>query len=306
MGTVVTVTLYDSDEKILDEVFDKVVEIENLVSVNKEGTEIDILNKNAGVKSVALSDSSFEIVKWAVKYSALSDGGYDLTIGPLVKLWNIGTDKAKVPTEYEINEAINLIDYKKVILNEDTKEVFLEDEGMSIDLGSIAKGYVADEITKILRENDIKKAIIDLGGNIFVLGQKSEDEDWTVGIQNPFESRGNAVGSLNVSNKAVVTSGIYERYLEQDSKKYHHILNPNTGYPYETEIVGVSIVADKSIDADALSTLAFTKGINEGIKLIESLDGVDAIFINEKKEVYITEGLEGNFKIIDDEFLLFK
>jgi len=305
MGTTVGVTLYENgSEEVLDKVFKRVQEIENLVSINKEETEIDKLNENAGISPVKLSDTSFEIIEKALYYSKLSTGGYDLTVGPLVKLWNIGLPEAKVPTQEEIDEVIKNIDYTKVVLNKDTKEVFLSQKGMLLDLGSIAKGYAADEIVKILKEENINSAIIDLGGNIYALGLKEGNKNWKIGIQNPFDNRGKIVGSLEVSNKTVVTSGVYERYIEQDGQTYHHILNPETGYPYETDIAGVSIIADKSIDGDALSTLVFTKGLEKGLELVENIDGVDAIFITNNKEVYVTKDLKDNFKITNEEFIL--
>lgn len=305
MGTVVKVTMYDStNEEILDKVFDRVIEIENLVSINKEGTELDELNNNAGIKPVKLSDTSYDIIEKGIEYSKMSQGGYDLTIGPLVKLWSIGLPEENVPDDKKIKETIKHIDYSKVQLNPQTKEVLLLEEGMKIDLGSIAKGYAADEIVKILKEEGVTQAIVDLGGNIYAMGLKDGNKNWKIGIQNPFDNRGNIVGSIEVSNKSVVTSGVYERFLEKDGKKYHHILNPKTGYPYDSDIVGVSIIADESIDADAISTLVFTKGIEKGIEFVEQLDSIDAIFINDKNEVYITTGLKDNFKIVNDSFKL--
>lgn len=306
IGTVVKITLFEGgSEEVLDKAFDRIGEIEDLVSVNKDGTELSKLNENAGIKPIKVSDTTYEIISKALYYTELSKGGYDLTIGPLVKLWSIGLPEAKVPTQEEINKAIGKIDYSKVKMNPDTKEVFLSEKGMRIDLGSIAKGYATDEVVDILKTEGVKSAIIDLGGNIYALGLKEGNKNWNIGIQNPFDDRGSAIGSLQVSDKTVVTSGVYERYIEKDGIKYHHILNPITGYPYETEIQGVSIIADKSIDGDALSTLIFTKGIDEGLKLVESLKGVDAIFITNEKKVYITEGLRGNFKITNEDFKLF-
>ncbi|AIY82552.1 apbE family protein [Clostridium baratii str. Sullivan] len=305
MGTAIKVTVYDKqDEEILDKAFKRIIEIEDLVSINKDNTEITNLNKNAGIKGVKLSEDSFNIIKKGLEYSKLSNGGYDVTIGPLVKLWSIGLPEAKVPNKDEIKNVINKIDYKKVKVNDETKEVFLEDKGMMLDLGSIAKGYAADEIAKVLKENNVKQAIIDLGGNIYALGLKDGDQDWKVGIQDPFTERGNVVGSVEVSNKSVVTTGIYERFIEKDGIKYHHILNPKDGYPYKTDIAGVSIIADKSVDADGLSTLVFTKGLDEGIKFIEDLDGVDAIFITDDRKVYTTKGIKDNFKMINESFTL--
>lgn len=305
MGTVVKVTLYENgSEEILDKVFNRVKEIENLVSINQNNTELDKLNENAGIKPIKMSDTSLDIIEKALHYSKMSNGKYDLTIGPLVKLWSIGLPEAKVPTQEEIDETIKKIDYSKVKINKDTKEVFLTEEDMLLDLGSIAKGYTADEIVRMLNEENVNSAIIDIGGNIYALGLKEGNKNWRIGIQNPFDKRGNIVGALEVSNKTVVTSGIYERYIEQDGVKYHHILNTSTGYPYETEIAGVSIISDKSIDGDALSTLIFTKGLEEGLEFVENIEGIDAVFVTNDKHVYITKGLKDNFEITNEEFIL--
>lgn len=305
MGTAIKITLYDGgSEEILDKAFKRVIELEDLVSINKAGTEIVELNKNSGVKPVKLSDDSFNIIEKGLEYSKASKGGYDITIGPLVKLWSIGLPEAKVPNENEIKEAIKHVDYSKLKINKDTNEVFLSEKGMMIDLGSIAKGYAADEIVKLLKEEGVKEAIVDLGGNIYALGKKEGDKNWKIGIQDPNTERGNVVGAVETSNKSVVTTGVYERFIEKDGVKYHHILNPKTGYPYKTDIAGVSIIADKSMDADALSTLIFTKGLDEGLKFIEALDGVDAIFIMNDRKVYITEGVRDSFKLTNESFEL--
>ncbi len=305
MGTAITITLYNGEnEEIFDKVFDKIYEIESLVSINDKNTEINNLNDKAGIEPVKLSDTSYYIVKKALEYSKISEGGYDLTIGPLVKLWSIGLPEQKVPTKEEIDNTIKKIDYSKVEINDETKEVFLKEKGMMIDLGSIAKGYAADEIVNILKQEDVKQAIINLGGNIYAMGLKNNELDWTIGIQNPFSDRGDIVGSVSVHDKSVVTSGVYERFIEEEGVRYHHILNPKTGYPYESEIAGISIISDKSIDGDALSTLIFTKGVHEGIELVEQLEGIDAIFITNKKEVYLTSGLKNNFNITNDSFNL--
>lgn len=303
MGTVVKITLYEGGgEDILNKAFDKVKEIEDLVSINKENTELEKLNKSASIEPVKLSDTTFNIIEKALHYSQISDGNYDLTIGPLVKLWNIGLPQAKVPTQSDIDDAIKKVDYTKVEINKDKKEVFLKDKNMMLDLGSIAKGYAADEIIKVLKENGVKEAIVDLGGNLYIMGLKNGESEWKIGIQDPFDDRGNIVGSIEIHDKSVVTSGIYERYIEKDGVKYHHILNPKTGYPYETDIAGISIIANKSIDADALSTLIFTKGIKKGLEFVEDLENVDAIFVSNDKKIYVTSGLKDNFKLSNDKF----
>lgn len=305
MGTVIKITLYDSDDStILDKAFDKVAEIESLVSINESGTELDKVNASAGISPVEVTSNTYEIVKKGLEYSKLSNGDFDITIGPLVKLWNIGLDDAKVPTQKEIDSVLPLIDYNLLELNEEAHTIFLKNKGMMIDLGSIAKGYAADEISRILTENNVNSAIIDLGGNIYAHGIKPSGQDWNIGIQNPFNTRGDIIGVLKVKNKTVVTSGIYERYIEKDGIKYHHLLNPSTGYPFENNIAGVTIVTDKSTDADALSTTVFAKGLEEGLNFVESLSNVDAIFITKDNKVYITNGIRDSFTLENEDFTL--
>ncbi len=305
MGTVIKITLYDSnDSTILDKAFDRISEIESLVSINESGTELDKVNDFAGISPVEVTSTTYEIVEKGLEYSKLSNGGFDITVGPLVKLWNIGLDDAKVPTQEEIDSVLPLIDYNLLELNEEEHTIFLKNKGMMIDLGSIAKGYAADEISRILTENNVNSAIIDLGGNIYAHGIKPSGQDWNIGIQNPFSTRGDIIGVLKVKNKTVVTSGIYERYIEKDGVKYHHLLNPDTGYPFENNIAGVSIVTDKSIDADALSTTVFAKGLEEGLKFVETLPSVDAIFITKDNKVYITNGIRDSFTLENEDFTL--
>lgn len=305
MGTVVTITLYDSnDSSILDKAFDRVAEIESLVSINDSGTELDKVNDSAGISPIEVTPTTFEIVEKGLEYSKLSNGDFDITIGPLVKLWSIGLDEAKVPTQEEIDSVLPSIDYNLLELNKENHTIFLKNKNMMIDLGSIAKGYAADEISHILTENDVNSAIIDLGGNIYAHGIKPSGKDWNIGIQNPFNNRGDIIGVLKVKNKTVVTSGIYERYIEKDGIKYHHLLNPHTGYPFENNIAGVSIITDKSIDADALSTIVFAKGLEEGLKFVETLPNVDAIFITTDNKVYITNDIRDSFTLENVDFTL--
>ncbi|MPQ45025.1 FAD:protein FMN transferase [Clostridium tarantellae] len=305
MGTAIKISIYDNkNEDILNKAFDKIKEIENLVSLNRSGTELDNLNKLAGKKPLKVSDSTFNIIKTGLKYSQLSNGDFDITIGPLVKLWSIGLPEAKVPTKNEIKNILPLINYKEVDVNDYNKTIFLKKPNMIIDLGAIAKGYIADIIANFFKENNINSAIIDLGGNLYVLGLKPSGEKWKIGIQNPFSERGNIIGNISETNKSIVTSGIYERFIEKDNIKYHHILNPSTGYPYENNIAGITIVSDKSLDGDALSTTVFSKGLEEGLSLIESLENTEAIFITNDKKVYISSGLKNNFTITNSEFQL--
>ena len=303
MGTVVTGTLYDNkSEKIIDKAFEEVKKIEQLVSINMDGTELDEVNNNSGIKPVKVSDDTYNIIKKGLEYSSLTNGSFDITIGPLVKLWSIGLPEAKVPTLDEIKGTLKYINYKDVEINDSEKTVFLKKTGMIIDLGGIAKGYTADVIAQTLKDEGVEKAIIDLGGNIYALGEKSENTLWRIGIQNPDQTRGEIVGSINVKDKSIVTSGIYERFIEQDGVKYHHILSPESGYPYDNEIAGVTIISDKSIDGDALSTSVFSMGITKGLEFINSQPDTEAIFITKDHKIYLTEGSQEIFKLTNDDF----
>lgn len=303
MGTVCTISLYDnSDTAILNKAFSRLSDLENTLSINKTDTELDKVNEMAGISPVVVSDDTLKVVKQGLNYSKLSGGALDITVGPLVKLWGVGTENARLPTDEEIDEKKSLVDYNQIEIDEANKSIFLKKPNMIIDLGSIAKGYAADEVAKVLKDNGVSSAIIDLGGNILVLGAKPDSTSWNVGIQNPEKSRSDTIGFVSVSNKSIVTSGVYERYFEFEGKSYHHILNPKTGYPYENNILGVSILSDASIDGDSLSTTLFALGVHEGLKFIESLDGVDAIFITTDHELYLTTGFKEVFTLTNNDY----
>ena len=305
MGTVVTVTLYDSNnEEILNKVFSKVKDLESTLSINENGTLVDKINENAGISPVKVDDYTYTVIKKGVEYSKLSNGLFDISVGPIVKLWSIGLPEAKVPTKEEIEERLPLIGFNDIELNDTDKTIYLKRKNMLIDLGGIAKGYTADIISDLLTEEGVNSAIINLGGNIFAHGKKPNGDEWKIGIQDPFSERGGIIGTLVTTNKSIVTSGIYERYIEKDGIKYHHILSPKTGYPYENEIAGITIVSDKSTDGDALSTSVFAMGVDEGMKFVNSIDGIDAIFITKDNKVYITNGLRNIFTLSNSDFTL--
>ncbi|MBS6501913.1 FAD:protein FMN transferase [Clostridium tertium] len=305
MGTVVTVTLYDSnDEGILDKVFTKVKELESTLSINENGTLVDKINESAGIEPVKVDYDTYTVIKKGLEYAKLSNGLFDISVGPIVKLWNIGLPEAKVPTQEEIDSRIPLVGYSDVELNDEENTVFLKRQGMMIDLGGVAKGYTADVISDILTEEGVKSAIIDLGGNIFAHGLKVDGSTWRIGIQNPFSDRGDIIGTITVKNKSIVTSGIYERYIEKDGIKYHHILSPKTGYPYENELAGITIISDKSSDGDALSTSVFAMGVEEGMKFVNTQEGIDAIFVTKDNKIYITDGIRDIFKLTNTDFTL--
>lgn len=305
LGTVCTIRLIEGGStKTTDEIFQRLRQIEDRMSANKDGTEIAAVNAAAGKAAVRVSEDTFYVISKAVEYAAMSGGAFDPTVGPLVKLWNIGTDYARVPQKSEIAAALKLIDYRKLELDPKNLSVRLPIEGMRIDLGAIAKGYSADEVEKILEKNRVKAAVIDLGGNVFVYGKKKDGSPWRVGVQDPRSERGDYIGLVTGGTMTVVTSGVYERFFIQDGKRYHHILDTKTGYPVDNGLISVSIIAESSIDADALSTSVFALGLEKGMKLVNSLPGVHAIFIDDKNKVYLSPGTNKIFTLTNSTYTL--
>ena len=305
LGTYVRIRVYDEGkESALKPAFDRVKELGDKITINQKGSEIDEVNEQAGIKPVKVSDDVYTLVKRAYEYSQDSQGGFDMAIGAITQLWRIGFDDARKPSQEEIDQALKLVDYHKIELNDKEKTVYLKEKGMIIDLGAIAKGYITDEVVKVLKKQGVTTAIVDLGGNVYVLGHspRGENQDWTVGIQDPNTARGSVLGSIKERNKTLVTSGIYERYLEVDGKKYHHLFDPKTGYPFDNDIASVTIITDKSIDGDGLSTAVFSMGVKKGLEYVESElnNGTEAIFVTKDDKVYVTDPIKDTFKLSED------
>lgn len=303
LGTVCTIRLLEGGStKTTDEIFARLRQIEDRMSVNKDGTELAAVNAAAGKAAVKVSDDTFFVISRALDYARLTEGAFDPTVGPLVKLWGIGTENARVPAKSEIAAALALIAYKDVELDGKVKTVKLMRPGMRLDLGAIAKGYSADECSRILEAHKVRSAIVDLGGNVLVYGKKKDGSPWKVGIQDPSSDRGEYIGIVTGPAMTVVTSGVYERYFMKDGVRYHHILDTKTGFPVQNGLTSVSIVTDSSIDADGLSTSVFCLGLEKGRKLVESLPGVKAIFIDSNRKVYFSQGADKIFSITNKTF----
>lgn len=305
LGTYVRIRVYDDGKKeALAPAFKRVKELGDKITINQKGSEIDEINAQAGIKPVKVSKDIYDLLKQAYTYSEESNAGFNMTIGAITQLWRIGFDDARKPAQSEIDEGLKHIDYHKVKFDDKNQTVFLEEKGMIIDLGAIAKGYITDEVVKVLKEQGVTTAIIDLGGNVYVLGHspRGKEEPWTVGIQDPNSPRGSVLGSIKETNKTLVTSGIYERYLEVDGKKYHHIFDSKTGYPYDNDVASVTVITDKSIDGDGLTTVIFDKGVKAGLDYIEKHTdkGTNAIFVTKEDKVYVTDGIKGEFKLDDN------
>jgi thiamine biosynthesis lipoprotein len=308
LGTTCTITLYKGgSEASLDAAFARIAEIEARMTISQPESEIVSVNQAAGRHPVKVTPDVFFVLKRGLDFSALSNGAFDITVAPLVKLWGIGTANARIPSAEEIREALALVGYRGLKLSEKDSTAFLERAGMGIDLGAIAKGYAADEAVRVLGLQGVVSALVNLGGNVLTMGVKPDGTPWRIGIQNPEEPRGTHIGVVEIGPMSVVTSGTYERFFEQGGKRYHHILDTNTGFPVWNGLSAVSIVTAESVVADAYSTVVFALGLEKGRKLVEATNGkVEAVFITESHEIYVTPGLRARFKLTDGGFTLMK
>ena len=296
MGTVVTQKVYGLNSKAAaSEAMDRIRTLEKMLSFYLPDSDISLLNNSAGKGKVRVHQETLFLLTKSSEHSQLSDGVFNIMVGPLVKRWKVTAESPDIPPQAEINFLRTLIDYKDLHLERDNSSARLARKGQMADLGGIAKGFAGDEVIKIYKKNGIKSAIIDIGGNVCVLGSNIDGSPWNVGIQNPQMKRGNYVGSIKLSDKAVSTSGAYERFFSSGGKKYHHIIDPRTGYPSESDLLSATIISDSSIDADALSTAAFILGLEKGIKLVKKIKGTQAVFIKEDGSIQATEGLRGIF-----------
>ena len=285
--TVISVRILDpADQDVLDGCKKLCQDYDALFSKTNEDSEIYKINHAKG-EAVEVSEDTLKLIKTGLYYSDLSNGLFDITIGPVSKLWDFKAEKPSVPSSKSISKAIRHVDYKKVIIDGNT--VRLEDRKASLDVGAIAKGYIADRIKDYLKENGIRHAIIDLGGNILTLGTKTDGSKYNIGIQRPFDEAGSPITSVKVADQSVVTTGVYERYFEVDGKKYHHILSPTRGQPCKNSLYSVTIITDSSLTADALSTACFLMGYKKGMRLINQLENVDAVFITKDFELHFSD-----------------
>lgn len=282
--TVIKIQILDpADESILDGLKKLCEKYDAMFSTTNTDSELYKLN-HANGQPFTVSSETANLIQEGIHYSELSGGAFDLTIEPVSALWDFKADKPTVPSSDAIAQAVSHVDYTKVDIQDNT--VTLEDPEAGIDLGAIAKGYIADQVKTYLKKQGIKHAIINLGGNVDVIGTKPDGSKYNIGIQKPFDESGEAITSVQLKDQTVVTSGIYERYFKKNGKLYHHILDPRTGYPCENNLYSVSIITDSSTKADALSTTCFLLGYEKGMELIQSMDGVDAIFITDDEKVH--------------------
>ncbi len=301
MGTVVTQRIYDKNaEEISKKVMDRIRKIEDDMTINKSGGEIDKLNAYAGIDFVELNEDAIYVLEKAMGFSKISNGAFDAMIGPLVKEWDVFSDDPSVPSVKRIDDLLSLVNYEDITIDKNLSKAKLEKKSQVVDLGGIAKGYAGDKAIELYMEHKVKSAFISIGGNIVLLGSKPDGSLWKVGVRNPRGPEGSYIGVISAKDKAIVSSGDYQRYFEKDGVRYHHIIDPRTGYPADSGLIGTTIISELSIDADALSTATFVLGLEKGMELIEKLEGVEAVFITNEKKIYITKGLSNAFEFEDE------
>ena len=303
LGTFCSIDFYEKGhDRVYNEVFTRLREIDILMSRFIASSDISRINASAGIEPVHVHEDVFYLIEKAVYFARISSGAFDPTVGPLVSLWGITGNDPRVPSQEEIDVILPLINWQYIELDAVDFSVFLPHHGMEIDLGAIAKGYAADEALKIIMNYGVKRAKIDFGGNIIMYGERADRNPWRVGIQNPIEMRGTVLGIVDVKNESVVTSGVYERFFIEEDVRYHHIFFPFDGYPVNNGLLSVTIISENSLEADALSTAVFVMGFEKGRELIESLPGVEAVFVFDDFSVRKTSG--ANFTLTDRSFRL--
>ncbi len=278
LDTIVTLDI-NCDQKTLEEAFLLCEKYENLLSKTRKNSDVYKLN-NAN-DYITVSKDTVKIIKRSVYFSGLSGGLFDITICPVTNLWDF--EGTTLPDRKEIEEAIKNVNYERI--KTDGEKVFLD--GTEIDLGGIAKGYIADKLLSFFKEKNVTDGIINLGGNVIVFGDKEK----SVGIAKPF-SENEIVAKVKLKNKSIVTSGTYERFIDIDGKIYHHILDPKTGYSCETDLNSATVIGDTSLDLDALSTICILLGKEKATKLIEQTENTEAVFIDKQGKLTYTKGLK--------------
>ena len=286
LDTVITLTAYTDDAQVLKDALEECGRYEKMLSRTIEGSDVWRINHADG-EPVEVSEETAEILRCAKRISELSGGAFDITVAPVSTLWDFTSGKAELPDAEAIERAAALVDWTKVELDGTTVTL---PAGMMLDLGGIAKGYIADKVKAWLEARGVKHAILSFGGNIVAIGKKPDGTDWKVGIQDIDKGTGAYMLVARNGGGSTVTSGIYERGFDLDGVRYHHLLSPRTGWPAQNELASVTVFSESSMEGDALATAAFVLGPEEGMKLIESLEGIEAVFIARDRTVTYSSG----------------
>ena len=292
MDTVMDFTIY-GESGLIDQSESLIASLESLVSVTDTGSELYAINQTG---SGTLTGKASSLMEQALEICRRTDGALDLSIYPIVRAWGFTTGSYQVPDEAEIQALLPLVDYRKIQYDAAAGDVTLP-EGMKIDLGSVAKGYAGQLVAQMLREHGVQSALLNLGGNVQTVGAKPDGSPWQIGIKDPQGE--DAMMVLSVEDQAVVTSGGYERYFEQDGQTYWHIMDPSTGHPADSGLISVTIVGDEGVVCDGLSTALFVMGLEKAADLWAQSGDFEAVFVTASGEVYITEGLRDRFALTE-------
>lgn len=292
MDTMMDFTIY-GESGLINQSESLIASLESLVSVTDADSELYAINQTG---SGMLTEEASSLMKQALEICRRTDGALDLSIYPIVRAWGFTTGSYQVPDEAEIQALLPLVDYRKIQYDAATGTVTLP-EGMEIDLGSVAKGYAGQLAAQMLREHGVQSALLNLGGNVQTVGTKPDGSPWQIGIKDPQGE--DAMMVLSVEDQAVVTSGGYERYFEQDGQTYWHIMDPSTGHPADSGLISVTIVGDEGVVCDGLSTALFVMGLEKAADLWAQSDDFEAVFVTASGEVYITEGLRDRFALTE-------
>lgn len=319
LNTAVQITIYDSQDKaLLNDCLALCDKYELIFSRTNEKSELYKLNHRKDVSdgdfstdgpttpypvsgtadTWHISEDLAALLSEGLDITRESDGAFDIAIAPLTSLWDFTAEDPEVPDDAAIQKALPLCSSDGVTIN--GQDITLPSDDIQFDVGAIAKGYIADRLKDFLIKKGVKSAIINLGGNVLCIGSKPDGTPFKIGIQKPFADRNETEAVMDITGKSVVSSGIYERCFKQDGKLYHHILNPQTGYPYDNGLISVTIISDQSVDGDALSTTCFALGLEDGLKFAEK-KGVQAVFITEDYELHYTDGFRDEIRVTDVE-----
>lgn len=298
MGTLVEISVIEKNEELaieaIQKAFQEIRRLENQMSIQIPTSEISKINQAAGEFPVPVAKELLEVIQRSLFWSEKTAGAFDITIGAAQKLWDF--DASSLPAEIPIAEAIKKIDFRKIQI--EGQNIFLSEKGMRLNLGAIAKGYAVDSAINILKKNKIQNALINAGGDLKSIGKRSDQLNWKIGLQHPRKPE-SLLASLSISEKAVATSGDYQKYFKQNGMRYHHILDPKTGYPAASGAMSVTVIAEKVMDADALSTAVFVLGPEKGIALLNSLEGIEGLIVDTKGEVSLSKNMRSieNFSL---------
>ncbi|MGZ9586562.1 FAD:protein FMN transferase [Paenibacillus marinisediminis] len=303
--TIINLKLYGDQEskKHLKQIEKMLDQIDEQINMSNKQSEIYQVNAAAGKEAVKVSQGTYDLVKVSLDYAIDTKGAFDPSIGSLVNLWKIGNGGEHPPADSLIQQAKSLVNYHDIEMDDKNLTIKLVKEGMSLDLGGIGKGYAADMVSDYLRQEKVKSAIIDLGGSsIIAIGSKPNGESWRIGLQDPDRERGKQLAVVQLKDETIDSSGIYERFFMENGVRYHHIIDPKTGYPTQNGIKSVTIIGGTATDADVLSTAVVVMGLEEGLAYINQKPGLEAMFIMEDNKIYMTPGLKGKINLTNPQY----